>query len=188
MGELIRYVITNFVVFNGPCYRSMPFGHAEFPKLRAQILSGQFFAPPDSGEFSDAHELICQCLTVSSSNRATIDQISMHWWTNIGYIHYSHCDIYSVMSSSGQPTMCSCFFDVLAEQLSKPPDSFCGKLALSKRAMKSKQINGKYVGVHAHKHCHKRKHKSGLKVNFIFCVCKNELPVILDSIPYTWYW
>ncbi|XP_064632458.1 NUAK family SNF1-like kinase 1 [Lineus longissimus] len=63
-------------------YGAMPFDGSDFKRLRRQITEGDFYEPSRP---SDASSLIKHLLQVNPKKRATIADISCHWWVNVGY-------------------------------------------------------------------------------------------------------
>lgn len=72
-------------------YGSMPFDSANYKTLTEQISRGEYRKPHQS---SDACGLIDWMLTVSTEDRATVEDIANHWWVNWGY-DKSVCDCVS---------------------------------------------------------------------------------------------
>ncbi|KAK1161515.1 NUAK family SNF1-like kinase 1 isoform X1 [Acipenser oxyrinchus oxyrinchus] len=72
-------------------YGSMPFDNANYKTLTEQISRGEYRKPHQS---SDACGLIDWMLTVSTKDRATVEDIANHWWVNWGY-DKSVCDCVS---------------------------------------------------------------------------------------------
>ncbi|KAK1158489.1 NUAK family SNF1-like kinase 1 isoform X1 [Acipenser oxyrinchus oxyrinchus] len=72
-------------------YGSMPFDNANYKTLTEQISRGEYRKPHQS---SDACGLIDWMLTVSTEDRATVEDIANHWWVNWGY-DKSLCDCVS---------------------------------------------------------------------------------------------
>ncbi|MBN3279784.1 NUAK1 kinase, partial [Polyodon spathula] len=69
-------------------YGSMPFDNADYKTLTEQISRGEYRKPHQP---SDVCGLIDWMLTVSTEDRATIEDIANHWWVNWGYDE-SVCD------------------------------------------------------------------------------------------------
>ncbi|KAG8195004.1 hypothetical protein JTE90_008176 [Oedothorax gibbosus] len=65
-------------------YGAMPFDGSNFKKLVTQISEGDYFEPKKK---SNASELIRKLLTVNPSKRATIVDICVDYWVNLGYEH-----------------------------------------------------------------------------------------------------
>lgn len=63
-------------------YGSMPFDSNNYRTLTDQISSGRYRQPPNP---SDACGLIDWMLNIKAEGRATIEDISNHWWVNWGY-------------------------------------------------------------------------------------------------------
>ncbi|MBN3282420.1 NUAK1 kinase, partial [Polyodon spathula] len=69
-------------------YGSMPFDSTNYKTLTEQISRGEYRKPHQP---SDACGLIDWMLTVSTEDRATVEDIANHWWVNWGYTE-SVCD------------------------------------------------------------------------------------------------
>ncbi|GFS53627.1 NUAK family SNF1-like kinase 1 [Trichonephila inaurata madagascariensis] len=65
-------------------YGAMPFDGSNFKKLVTQISEGDYFEPKNK---SNASDLIRKLLTVNPSKRATIVDICVDYWVNLGYEH-----------------------------------------------------------------------------------------------------
>ncbi|XP_054720184.1 probable serine/threonine-protein kinase nek3 [Uloborus diversus] len=65
-------------------YGAMPFDGSDFGKLVSQIHEANYFEPKKK---SSASELIRRLLTVNPAKRATIVDVCMDYWVNLGYEH-----------------------------------------------------------------------------------------------------
>ncbi|XP_039627614.1 NUAK family SNF1-like kinase 1 [Polypterus senegalus] len=72
-------------------YGNMPFDSRNYKHLTEQISAGKYRKPQQP---SDAYGLINWMLTVNVEQRATIEDISQHWWVNWGF-DKSICDCVS---------------------------------------------------------------------------------------------
>ncbi|XP_066527968.1 NUAK family SNF1-like kinase 1 [Hoplias malabaricus] len=73
LGVLLYALVYGFMPFDGGCYSH----------LRKQISQGNYRKP---NNHSDAYTLIVWMLTVNVKERATMEDITNHWWLNPPYI------------------------------------------------------------------------------------------------------